>query len=132
MVDLEVLDAEPTNPPKIVAFPLMPATPDPERAAAQRQIRHLIERAIDDLPEAFRVVFLMRDVQEFSTEETAGLLGLPPATVNTRLHRARRELRRTLDEQLASTLTEAFPFDGKRCQDMADRILQRLQLSADG
>jgi RNA polymerase sigma-70 factor, ECF subfamily len=129
MVDLEVLDAESAAPSKIIAFPLMPATADPEHAAAQRQIRHLIERAIDDLPEAFRVVFVMRDVQDLSTEETAGLLGLPPATVKTRLHRARRELRRALDEQLASTLTEAFPFDGKRCQDTADKVLERLQLS---
>jgi RNA polymerase sigma-70 factor, ECF subfamily len=134
MVDLKVLDAEPACPSNIVSFPLMPATPDPEHAAAQRQIRHLIERAIDDLPEAFRVVFVMRDVEDLSTEETAALLGLPPATVKTRLHRARRELRCALDEQLASTLTEAFPFNGKRCQDTADKVLQRLQLSklADG
>jgi RNA polymerase sigma-70 factor (ECF subfamily) len=76
----------------------------------------------------------MRDVQELSTEETARLLGLPPATVKTRLHRARRELRRALDAQLASTLTEAFPFAGQRCEDTKDKVLQRLQLSkpADG
>jgi RNA polymerase sigma-70 factor, ECF subfamily len=129
MVDLEVLDAEPSGASKIIAFPLMPATSDPERAAAQRQIRHLIERAIDDLPENFRVVFVMRDVEDMSVEETAGFLGLPPATVKTRLHRARRQLRRALDEQLASTLTEAFPFDGKRCQQTTDKVLERLQLS---
>jgi RNA polymerase sigma-70 factor (ECF subfamily) len=134
LVDLEVLDAEPASSSKIVPFPLMPATPDPEHAAAQLQVRHLIERAIDDLPDAFRLVFVMRDVQELSTEETARLLDLPPATVKTRLHRARRELRRALDEQLASTLTEAFPFDGKRCEDATGKVLQRLQLSklADG
>ena len=129
MVDLEVLDVEPAGSSKIVAFPLMPATSDPERDAAQRQIRHLIERAIDDLPENFRVVFVMRDVEDMSIEETAGFLGLPPATVKTRLHRARRQLRRALDEQLAATLTEAFPFDGKRCRQMAEKVLERLQLS---
>jgi RNA polymerase sigma-70 factor (ECF subfamily) len=132
MVDLEVLDAEPAGASKILTFPLVPATADPERAVAQRQIRHLIERAIDDLPEAFRLVFVMREVQDLSTEETAGLLGLPPATVKTRLHRARRELRRALDEQLASTLSEAFPFDGKRCQGTTEKVIERLRLSAPG
>jgi RNA polymerase sigma-70 factor (ECF subfamily) len=102
---------------------------DPERLAAQRQVRHLIERAIDDLPEIFRVVFVMRDVEGLSIEETADCLGLEPATVKTRLHRARQQLRRALDEQLASTLTEAFPFLGKRCQRTADAVLQRLQLT---
>ena len=130
MVDLEVLDAEPFGKTQIIPFPLMPVTADPERAAAQRQIRNLIEGAIDDLPEIFRVVFVMRDVEGLSIEETADFLGMPPATVKTRLHRARLQLRRALDEQLASTLTEAFPFDGKRCQQSADKVLARLQLAA--
>jgi RNA polymerase sigma-70 factor, ECF subfamily len=129
MVDLEVLDAEPSGGSQIIPFPLMPAAVDLERAAAQRQIRHLIEGAIDSLPEIFRVVFVMRDVEDLSIEETADFLGLPPATVKTRLHRARRQLRQALDEQLASTLTEAFPFDGKRCRQMADKVLERLLLS---
>ena len=130
MVDLEVLDAEPSGKTQIIPFPLMPVAADPERAAAQRQIRNLIEGAIDDLPEIFRVVFVMRDVEGLSIEETADFLGMPPATVKTRLHRARRQLRRALDEQLASTLTEAFPFDGKRCRQSADKVLARLQLVA--
>jgi RNA polymerase sigma-70 factor (ECF subfamily) len=129
MVGLEVLDAERSGPSQIIPFPLMPAAVDPERAAAQRQIRHLIEGAIDSLPEIFRVVFVVRDVEDLSVEETADFLGLPPATVKTRLHRARRQLRKALDEQLASTLTEAFPFDGKRCRQTADKVLERLQLS---
>ena len=130
MVDLEVLDAEPSGKTQIIPFPLMPVAADPERAAAQRQIRNLIEGAIDDLPEIFRVVFVMRDVEGLSIEETADVLGMPPATVKTRLHRARLQLRRALDEQLASTLTEAFPFDGKRCRQSADKVLARLQLLA--
>jgi len=129
LVDLEVLDADSaTGTSQVIPFPLMPESADPERAAAQSQIRHLIERAIDDLPEIFRVVFVMRDVEDMSIEETADFLGLPPATVKTRLHRARRQLRRALDEKVASTLTEAFPFDGKRCQQTADKVVERLQL----
>ena len=130
MVDLAVLDAEPRAAAKIVPFPLMPVDSNPERSAAQQQIRQLIERAIDDLPQIFRVVFVMRDVQDMSVEETAEFLGLPGATVKTRLHRARRQLRQILDDQLASTLNEAFPFDGKRCQKTADIVLQRLRLTA--
>lgn len=129
MVDLELLDAEPSGASTIIAFPVMPAVSDPERAAAQRQIRHLIEQAIDALPEIFRVVFVMRDIEDMSIEETAGFLGLPQATVKTRLHRARRQLRRALDEQLASTLSDAFPFDGRQCQRTTDKVLERLQLS---
>lgn len=130
MVDLEVLDAQPTGHSQIIPFPLMPADTDPERAAAQRQIRRLIEGAVDDLPEIFRVVFVMREIEELSTEETADLLGLPAATVKTRLHRARSALRRSLDDRLASTLREAFPFDGKRCAETADKVLLRLQAAA--
>jgi RNA polymerase sigma-70 factor (ECF subfamily) len=130
VVDLEVLDAAPASgTSRVIPFPLMSESADPERAAAQSQVRHLIERAIDDLPEIFRVVFVMRDVEEMSIEETADFLGLPPATVKTRLHRARRQLRRALDEKLASTLTGAFPFDGKRCQRTTDKVMERLQLS---
>jgi RNA polymerase sigma-70 factor, ECF subfamily len=130
VVDLEVLDAGPASgTSRVIPFPLMSESADPERAAAQSQVRHLIERAIDDLPEIFRVVFVMRDVEEMSIEETADFLGLPLATVKTRLHRARRQLRRALDEKLASTLTGAFPFDGKRCQRTTDKVMERLRLS---
>jgi RNA polymerase sigma-70 factor (ECF subfamily) len=128
-VELEILDAEPSGKSQIIPFPLMSADIDPERAAAQRQIRNLIEGAIDDLPEIFRVVFMMREIEAMSIEETAAILDLEPATVKTRLHRARRLLRQALDEQLSSTLTEAFPFEGKRCQQTADRVLARLQLA---
>src|SRR5262245_5158992 len=128
MVDLEVLDAEPAGNSKIIPFPLMPAIPDPERIVAQRQIRQLIERAIDELPEIFRVVFVMRDVEGLSIEETAAFLGLRPETVKTRLHRARKLLRQALNEKLAPVLTDVFPFAGRRCQRITDEVLNRLQL----
>ena len=128
-VDLTVLDEEPAGPANIIQFPSMQPGTDPERTAAQQQIRRLIEGAIDDLPEAFRTVFVMREIEEMSVEETAAFLDIEPATVKTRLHRARRLLRQALDQQLASTLTEAFPFDGKRCTRTADKVLERLQLS---
>jgi RNA polymerase sigma-70 factor, ECF subfamily len=99
---------------------------NPEADAARAEIRKLIERAIDDLPEAFRTVFIMRDVQECNIEETASSLEINPETVKTRLHRARRLLRRALDAELAATMTEAFPFLGARCRRITNAVLQRL------
>lgn len=129
-VDLATLDLDETDAQRIIPFPHMAAVaPDPERTVAQREIRRMIEHAIDDLPEAFRVVFVLREIEELSVEETAAFLGVNAATVKTRLHRGRRLLRQALDEQLASALTDAFPFDGMRCTRMADRILDRLGLA---
>ena len=54
---------------------------------AQREILQLVERATDDLPEIFRIVFMTRAIEGMSTEDTAKLLGLQPDTVKTRLHR---------------------------------------------
>ena len=88
-----------------------------------------MEQAIDRLPDAFRVVFVMRVVEEMSIEETASFLGVREETVKTRLHRARNLLRRALDEQLAPALKDSFPFDGARCARIADVVLKRLGLT---
>ena len=79
---------EPT--PTLIPFPQMPTHTDPERGAALKQIRQLIEQAIDELPDGFRAVFVMRDIEAMSVAETADVLALSPATVKTRLYRARR------------------------------------------
>lgn len=128
-VELAALDSVERDNGRIIAFPLLTANPDPEKTAAQREIRRLIERAIDDLPEPFRVVFVMREIEDMSVEEAAGFLGLRQATVKTRLYRARRLLRKALDAQLATALTDAFPFGGMRCARMTDAILRRLGVS---
>ncbi len=75
------------------------ACDDPEGAAARYEVRRLLNEAIDELPEPFRAVFVLREVEEASVEEAAGLLGLRPETVRTRLHRARRLLRVALDDR---------------------------------
>ncbi len=102
---------------------------DPEKAAATHQVSRIIERAVDALPIDFRVVFVMRCVEEMSVEETAEQLAIPEATVKTRLHRARVALRRSLDEELSSSLTGAFPFGGARCACMTEVVIQRLGLT---
>jgi RNA polymerase sigma-70 factor (ECF subfamily) len=114
---------------EVIPFPSVAAHTDPERLTALGEIRVLLERAIDDLPPPFREVFVLRQVEEFSTEETARMLSLRPETVKTRLHRARTRLRRALQDQLAPALKDTFPFEGERCRRLTLAVLQRLGLS---
>lgn len=111
---------------EIINFPLSAASSDPERTMAQGEIRAVLERAIDDLPDAFRAVFVARIIEGMSVEETADLFGLRAETVKTRLHRARMQLRDTLEEQLGPALTETFPFGGRRCERMTEAVVRRL------
>lgn len=112
----------------VIPFPLAPATDDPERTMAQRQILRLVEQATDALPEPFRLVFVARVVEGLGVEETAALLDLPPATVKTRLHRARRLVKARLEEQIGPVLVDAFPFAGARCERLTGAVLARLGL----
>jgi RNA polymerase sigma-70 factor (ECF subfamily) len=130
-VDLDRLDSvDARDCARVIPFPLARADIDPERAAARQEISRIFEKVIDELPDSFRVVFMMRAVEEMSIEETALALGLRPETVKTRLHRARRLLRAALATKLASVLTGTFPFEGWRCAKMADNVLGRLDALA--
>lgn len=128
-VTLETLEVMQKTGGQIIPFPNMNTGADPERSAAQSEIRKMLERAVDGLPEAFRLVFVLRDVEEMSIEETAAYLGIRAETVKTRLHRARRMLRESLDGQLASTLKDAFPFGGARCARLTEMVLKRLGMA---
>ncbi|MHB2206343.1 RNA polymerase sigma factor [Methylobacterium sp. CM6257] len=111
---------------QIIPFPHASASLDPEALMAQHEVRTLLEQAIDRLPDAFRTVLVARLVEDLSTEETAALLGLRPETVKTRLHRARRLLRRDLEERIGPVLADVFPFAGLRCKRLTDAVLERL------
>lgn len=111
---------------QVVAFPGAEPPPDPETSAARGQLRAVIEAAVERLPAPLRLVFVLRDMEELSTAETAAQLDLGEATVKTRLHRARRQLRSQLDIEIADSLTGAFPFAGARCACMAERVVARL------
>jgi RNA polymerase sigma-70 factor (ECF subfamily) len=122
-VELDALEAAQADPGRVLIFP---GAEDPEQGAARAEVRRLVERAVDDLPEDFRVVFIMRDVEGLNVEETAAALGVKPETIKTRLHRARRRLRERLDAELASSLKGAFPFLGARCDRVTEAVLERL------
>src|SRR6516225_2974302 len=115
----EFLNAE------IIPFPV-PTASDPEKTMAQRQIQNVVEQAIDELPEPFRMVFMTRVVEGMNVEETAEILGLKPETVKTRLHRARAALRENVEKKIGPVVMEAFPFAGKRCERLTEAVLKRL------
>ena len=117
------------NQAEIIHFPASAVSNDPEKTMAQSEVRAVLEQAIDELPDAFRAVFVARIVEGMSVEETADLFGLQPATVKTRLHRARLLLREELDKQLGSALTSSFPFDGQRCDRMTESVVRRICFS---
>ncbi|HEY9541381.1 MAG TPA: RNA polymerase sigma factor, partial [Luteimonas sp.] len=129
-VDIATFEATPQEDSRVVSFPNRFGSEDPAAAAARAQIRGLLEHAIDELPEAFRLVFVMREIEGCPVEETATTLGIRPETVKTRLYRARRLLRGTLQDSLAATLDEAFPFLGPRCARMTEAVLARMEAAA--
>jgi RNA polymerase sigma-70 factor (ECF subfamily) len=127
VVDLKSIDAiDEQGEARVIVLPSARQDHDPEAAAARAEIRRLLEQAVDRLPPPFRIVFVLRDIEEMSVDETASHLGLRPETVKTRLHRARRLLRRSLDRTLSTTLADTFPFGGARCARIADAVLERL------
>lgn len=106
------------------------ADPDgetPDRALLRSEMRHLIERKIDQLPQDFRVVFVMRAVEELSVDETAASLGIPEATVRTRHFRARALLREALAKEVDLAERDVFGFDGERCDRIVAAVLRRAQ-----
>jgi RNA polymerase sigma-70 factor (ECF subfamily) len=99
----------------------------PSDAALRAETRQLLERRIDELPLAFRTVFVMREVEEMTVEETAECLEIPQATVRTRLFRARAILRERLSRDLDVAATQVFGFAGDRCDRIVAGVLTRLR-----
>ena len=116
---------------QIIQFPLSAAVEDPEKSMAQREIQHVVEHAIDELPEAFRIVFITRVIEGMNVEETAEILDIKPETVKTRLHRARAMLRDNVEKKIGPVVMEAFPFAGRRCERLTEAVLKRLDLIAE-
>jgi len=99
----------------------------PERAALRAETRRLLETKIDQLPDAFRTVFVLRAVEEMSVEETAAVLGIPEATVRTRFFRAKGMLRESLSRDIDLAHGDAFSFAGARCDRITASVLAKLR-----
>jgi RNA polymerase sigma-70 factor, ECF subfamily len=99
----------------------------PEEACSNRELAAILERAVDELPELYRTVFMLRQIEELSTSETAEILGTSADTVKQRLHRARGLLQERLLAFSEDTLPLAFAFDGERCDRIVARVLAAVR-----
>jgi RNA polymerase sigma-70 factor (ECF subfamily) len=100
--------------------------PNPEQSAAREELRRLLEAAIDTLPDAYRLVFILRGLEEMSVAETAACLDVEPATVKSRYHRARKILQQRLVGLVEMTYGDTFPFAGERCDRIVAGVFRRL------
>jgi RNA polymerase sigma-70 factor (ECF subfamily) len=101
--------------------------PDPERQAFTGELRGLLESAIGALPEHYRAVFVMRDVEGMSTAESADCLDITEETAKTRLHRARMLLRDALYQRAGIESAAAFSFEAPRCDRVVEAVLARIE-----
>ena len=101
-------------------------TPDPEQQASNSELRDVMEREVAALPDAFRVVVVMRDVEGLSTSETAECLGISEDLAKQRLHRARAMLRENLYQRAGVTLASLFAFGNARCDRVVAAVMARI------
>jgi len=104
--------------------PRAPAGPD--AALVRAQMRSLLERKLDALPDAFRSVFVLRAVEELNVEETAQCLGIPESTVRTRYFRARSLLREALAQEMDLAERDLYEFGGRHCDRVVAAVLARI------
>jgi RNA polymerase sigma-70 factor, ECF subfamily len=100
-------------------------TESPSAGVLRGEIRRILERRIDELPLSFRTVFIMREVEDMSVQETAEALGIAEATVRSRLFRARALLRESLAREMDLATVDVFAFAGARCDRIVTAVLLR-------
>jgi RNA polymerase sigma-70 factor (ECF subfamily) len=108
---------------------ITPRQPLPEREVANMQLRGLLEDCIDELPGVFRAVFMLRAVEQCSVDDTAAILGIPQATVKTRLHRARRLLRQRILDYTDAAGIDVHEIAGPRCAAILRNVMLTLRNS---
>jgi RNA polymerase sigma-70 factor (ECF subfamily) len=101
-------------------------SPDPEQITTRAELRQLLEEAILDLPEQYRAVLMLRDVEELSTAETADALSLTEENVKVRLHRGHGMVRSWLLARVGANAKDAFPFMGLRCDRVVRNVLSKV------
>jgi RNA polymerase sigma-70 factor (ECF subfamily) len=102
------------------------SAPDPEQQASSSEMQRLLESAIEDLPDDYRTVLILRDVQEMDTDEAAIALDISEQNVKVRLHRARALLRKKMYVRAGAHRKEAFPFHAVRCDRVVKAVFQRI------
>jgi RNA polymerase sigma-70 factor, ECF subfamily len=125
-------DGRATEPDQAEADVADERSESPPGATLRAEIRRVLERRIDELPTAFRTVFVMREVEDMTVEETAECLSIPAATVRTRLFRARALLREALARDMDMATIDVFSFAGERCDRIVAGVLARSRALAPG
>ena len=105
---------------------MVETSPDPEQNASRAELSRLLEEALLELPEQFRTVVMLRDVEGMSTAETAAALDLTEDNVKVRLHRGRAMARGWIVKRVGEKAKNAFPFMGVRCDRVVHRVLLRI------
>jgi RNA polymerase sigma-70 factor, ECF subfamily len=121
----EELDALPMNGESMSI--MKSSDPNPEDATASSQARELLEHAIEKLPEAYRTVVVLREVEDMSVAETASSLRVTEAVVKTRLHRAHAMLRKELYARARERATDLYQFHAVRCDRVVKAVFERIQ-----
>ncbi len=103
---------------------------NPEQEASKSQIRSLLEEAVEKLPDAYRTVLMLRDIEEMSTSDTANALEISEENVKVRLHRARALLRKSLYARVGMERKEVFNFHAVRCDRVVKNVFERIQKQA--
>ena len=101
--------------------------PSPEQQASNSEIRRLLEEAVEKLPDAYRTIFMLRDVEDMSTSDAADVLEITEDNVKVRLHRARALLRKSLYARAGIESKEAFSFHAVRCDRVVKNVFERIQ-----
>jgi len=100
----------------------------PEKVLGQLQLRAILERKVNELPEAFRLVFVLRSVEEMGVEEVAQTLNIPEETVRSRHFRARSLLRESLARDTDMAERDLFQFGGKQCDSIVVKVLTSIAM----
>lgn len=122
LVTNEGAEEEPEGPMKVVS-----ESANPEEQAFRRELASMLESAIDQLPESFRSVVMLREVEGLSTAEAADVLGISEELVKTRLHRAKHQMRESLIEDIDAHSQKAFPFYAPRCDRVVATVFARIR-----
>ena len=104
--------------------------PDPEQQASNSEVRRLLEEAVEKLPDAYRTIFMLRDIEDMSTTDAAEVLEITEDNVKVRLHRARALLRKSLYARAGMERKEAFNFHAVRCDRVVKNVFERIQQQA--
>jgi RNA polymerase sigma-70 factor, ECF subfamily len=98
----------------------------PDHRACNNELRDVLTKAIDELPDELRTVFTLRVVEELDTDETAACLDISESNVKVRLHRARSLLRERIDDHIGIGVRQVYQFDGERCDRIVKSVLESL------